>query len=149
LFYDPSTSKVYCDATVAGTDLTEIDARTYPTTGTITAFVIEPQPYFRAGPGKQGILRKLWFDVTLGSVGGTGAAGNFTPTVSIDDVDTALTVFTSVVTLGTRYVKEYNLNMPGEVFGVSLSVASARDVRINAIEMDIYVPGEGVATDEA
>lgn len=131
--YDPSTGKVFVDGNLSNR---ELEPLIYPSSGTYTT-TVEPLPYVRSGPGRKGILRKIWIDVTRGT---GGAATSVAPSVIIDDVVTALATFT-IPSTNVHTVQEYNLNYPGEVFGMRLTLNGARDVRINTMEMDVYIPG--------
>lgn len=137
MYFDHAQGKVIGDSSLNSStpDITEIDPATYPTSGTIATATLQP-PSYRTGPGRQGILRKVYIDVTTGA---NGAGGTLTPSTVINETVTALTAFSGPAA-GVRTVQEYNVNQAGDRFGMRLGLAAVRDVTINAIEMDIYEP---------
>jgi len=137
LMYDPLTGQILGDSTGGGPDVTEFDTQTYPTSSTV-AFLTIRVFLWRSGPGRQGILRKVWIDATRMT---NGASTSIAPTTVIDHVSTALATFNPAATNDdSRTIQEYNLNFPGELFELDLIVNNCRNVRINAIEADIYAP---------
>jgi hypothetical protein len=134
-FYDAFNNRVLVDFG-SGINVGIMDPSVYPTTGVTNTFNLKYGSY-RTGPGRKGILRKVFADITVGPSGTLSSAN----VVAV--VDGAENTFTFPNgTAGQRIVQEYNLNLPGERFGVRFLGNAARDVRINAMEMDIYEPGE-------
>lgn len=137
LYYDATTGKVLGDGIAGGTDLQEFDAQTYPTTGTFTSFTTRVF-LWRSGPGRQAILRKLWIDATRMD---NGNSVSFSVSTVIDHTSVALSTFNPTSTGDeTRFIAEYNLNSPGELFELEINGNTIRNCRINAIEVDIYAP---------
>lgn len=137
MIYDTVAGKLLVDGIAGGTDLQEVDAQTYPTSGTFTSFTSR---FFlwRSGPGRQAILRKLWIDVTRME---NGNSTSFSVATVIDHASTSLTTFNPSATADeSRFIAEYNLNVPGELFEIEVSGNTIRNCRINAIEADIYAP---------
>lgn len=134
LYFDHESGFTYMDSTAGGAEIAILEPRTYPGSGDFPFFEFEPAG-FRTGPGRTGILRKVWIDVQRGS---GGANGTLDMSTIIDGVSTALTSFTPGA---GRTVREYNINAPiQEVASLHVIWNDVRDVRVNAIEADIYVP---------
>lgn len=135
LYSDSFTGKM-----IAGiTTLLDAEPQTYPSSGTLTFTVRMPE--IRTGNGQKGVLRKLYVDLTVGALGDDG-----TPQISVSiDGGADIGPFTlATVAAGVRLVQELNLNRAGERFGITLSSALCRDLRLNGIEADVYVPSSPV-----
>ncbi len=144
-FYDATRGQLLVDnAAAGGQAIGELDPKTYPTTG-IVAFFDSVVFLWRASPGRKGILRKVWVDLTVGT---NGSLGSLAVTAITDNGQTAFSTISAGFNVGdtNRNVFEFNANFPGEVFALRVSCNSARNVTINAIEADIYDPA---ASDQA
>lgn len=134
-FFDFVTGQLVGDSEAdSSADITEMEPQPHPTTGTLT-FVVQP-PTYRTGPGRQGILRKVYVDLTTDT---SGDGGVITPSLVINETLTALASFVGPAA-GTRAVREFNVNMPGDRFAINLQGGLVRNLIVNSLELDIYEP---------
>lgn len=138
LYYDPALQMVFCDSTAGGADLTEMEPQSYGTVNNVSFFGVQFGPAIISGPGRQGILRRVFVDITGGP---NFALTSMAPTINFDGTSLALPTF-AITSSGIHTIAEYVVNKPGTVFSISLTGNSARDIRINHVELDYYVPGE-------
>lgn len=92
---------------------------------------------FRAPPGRQAIVRKVWIDAS--TTGDTSAAGLFTTSsIIIDGTSFPLTIGVGL-TNQDRQISENNVNKSGNTFELIVGGAFRR-VTVNNIEVDYTVP---------
>jgi hypothetical protein len=138
-FFDPSNQRILINSTPGV--LSELEPSPYPTSGVSSVLVIRPGPYFHAGPGRQGILRRVYVQAAVGPNG--FAPMTLQLSVNLDGADQGAITLTPSIGAGATQSYELVVNKPGNVFGCVLqSTLAPRDLRVHYIELDIYVPGE-------
>jgi hypothetical protein len=132
--YDAFNNRVLISSS-SGSAIDILEPKTLPTSG-VNAFTLKYGTY-RVGPGRKGILRKIFVDY---AVGPSGATSSTQQVVAL--VDGASTPFTLTnISANQRSIQEFNVNIPGERFALQLNM-QGRDIILNSLEMDIYEPGE-------
>jgi hypothetical protein len=132
--YDAFNNRVLIDSSAGGV-IDILEPKTYPTLG--VNFVTLKYGAHRVGPGRKGILRKIFVDYSVGPSGTT--VGTQQVVAVADGASTPFTL--SNGTANQRIVQEFNANIPGERFTLQLNM-QGRDIILNSLEMDIYEPGE-------
>jgi hypothetical protein len=132
--YDAFNNRVLIDSSAGGV-IDILEPKTYPTSG--VDFVTLKYGAYRVGPGRKGILRKIFVDYSVGPSG--TMVGTQQVVAVVDGANTAFTLPTGVA--NQRIVQEFNANIPGERFALQLTL-EGRDIILNSLEMDIYEPGE-------
>jgi hypothetical protein len=138
-FFDPINQRILINS--GGGTLAELEPLTYPTSGVSDGVVIRPGPYFHAGPGRQGILRRVYVQLALGPNGANPINNQIS--VNVNGADQGAINLTPLPSVGATNSYELVLNKPGNYFGCVFQTSGGpRDLRVHYIELDIYVPGE-------